>query len=95
MQKLTVTGKELGLKAIRGRALLPKELSALLRVSERWVEDHMSNGTFPIPWFFIGAKTRVADSADVDDYLQKIKIPAGTTPLSARKTNQNEEVIPE
>jgi predicted DNA-binding transcriptional regulator AlpA len=83
-----ITGNELGLKALRGRAVTVKEISSLLRTSERWVEVHMSDGTFPFAWYQIGPKTRVADSMDIDEWLLKIKVPAGCAPLPKKAINQ-------
>jgi predicted DNA-binding transcriptional regulator AlpA len=83
-----ITGRELGLKALRGRAISTKEISALLRVSERWVESHMSDGTFPFAWFPISPKNRVADSADIDAWLHGIKVQAGTAPLPKKAIKQ-------
>jgi predicted DNA-binding transcriptional regulator AlpA len=76
-----ITGKAIGLKTVRGRLLKTFEVAGLLRVSERWVQHHMQNGTFPIQWFPVGMRDRVVDSADLDEWLSKMKISAGTAPL--------------
>jgi len=76
-----LTGKTLGLTAVRGRFLTTKEVAGFLRVSERWVEMHMNTGTFPVRWFPIGLRDRVVDSADLDTWLSKIRVEAGTAPL--------------
>jgi hypothetical protein len=41
----------------------------------------MNDGTFPFEWFPINERKRIADSADIDKWLMKIKIPAGTAPV--------------
>jgi predicted DNA-binding transcriptional regulator AlpA len=71
-----LTGKDLGLKTVRGRLLKAREVAAFLRVSERWVEMHMNAGTFPV-----GEHNRLVDSADLEEWLSKILIEAGTAPL--------------
>ena len=76
-----VTGKDIGLKTVRGRLLTVKEVASFLRVSDRWVQSHMSNGTFPVKWFPIGERDRVVDSTDLDEWLSKIWINAGMAPL--------------
>jgi predicted DNA-binding transcriptional regulator AlpA len=76
-----ITGKDLGLKAVRGKLLTVKEIAKFLRVSDRWVRSHMIDGTFPVRWYPIGERDHVVDSADLDDWLSKVVIEAGTAPL--------------
>jgi len=76
-----ITGKQLGLKAVRGRLLTAKEVATFLRASERWVHKHMHDGTFPFKWYLIGERDRVVDSADLDDWLKKTVIGAGMAPV--------------
>ena len=76
-----ITGKELGMKSVRGRFMTVKEVASFLRVSVRWVHSHMADGTFPVRWFLIGLRDRVVDSADLDEYLSKVFMSAGTVPL--------------
>jgi len=76
-----LTGRDIGLKTVRGKLLTTKEVAGFLRVSERWVQAHMRSGTFPIRWFMIGLRDRVVDSADLDEWLSKTYFSAGTAPL--------------
>ena len=76
-----ITGKDIGLKSVRGRFMTVKEVAAFLRVSTRWVHSHMADGTFPVRWFLIGLRDRVVDAADLDEWLSKIFIRAGMAPL--------------
>jgi len=76
-----ITGKEIGLKTVKGRLMTTKEVASFLRVSVRWVEKYMNNATFPIKWYPIGYRKRVVDSADLDEWLSKIFIRAGMEPL--------------
>jgi len=82
-----LTGKVIGLKSVCGKLLTTKEVAEFLRVSERWVQSHMANGTFPIRWFPLGERNRLVDSADLDNFLSKINILAGTAvlPLKSEK----------
>ena len=82
-----ITGKDIGLASVRGRLLTTKEVAAFLRVSTRWVTSHMADGTFPVRWFLIGLRDRVVDSADIDEWLSKVFIRAGTAqlPLKAER----------
>jgi hypothetical protein len=88
-----VTGKQLGLTAVRGQMLLPSEIALILRVSERWVQDRMHNGTFPVRWYYINEKARAVDSEDLNDWLRKIRVEAGTAllPTKALKEIQGKE----
>ena len=90
-----MTGKDLGLTAVRGRLLITKEIAEFLRTSVRWVESHMNDGTFPFRWYPIGERNHAADSADFDDWLRKIVIEAGTAavPQKAMEKITQEEVI--
>lgn len=76
-----VTGKQLGLTSVRGRLLTTGEIARFMRVSEPWVQNHMKDGTFPVRWYLIGERCHVVDSADLDDWLRKTRIEAGTAPL--------------
>ena len=74
------TGKDLGLKSVRGRLIDANEIAEFLHVSPRWVHKKMQDGTFPIRWRTIGERGRVVDTADLDDWLKKTVINAGTVP---------------
>jgi len=76
-----LTGKQLGLTAVRGWLMLPDEIAPFLRVSPRWIRNGMQNGTFPIRWRYINSKCRVVDSADLNDFLADIYRDAGTALL--------------
>jgi hypothetical protein len=41
-------------------------------------------GTFPVRWYLIGERDHVVDSMDLDEYLRKTQIAAGTAPLPPR-----------
>jgi len=89
-----LTGKDLGLTAVRGYLLVTKEIAEFLRTSERWVQSHMNDGTFPFRWYLIGERLHAADSADFDDWLHRIMIEAGTAPLplkAVKKIKKEEE----
>jgi predicted DNA-binding transcriptional regulator AlpA len=79
-----MTGKDLGLTAIRGRLLIVKEIADFLRTSERWVQIHMNDGTFPFPWYPIGERLHAADSYDIDRWLVSIKVESGTAEVPKR-----------
>ena len=83
-----ITGKAFNLKSFRGYSMTIKDVAALLGFSERWCEKHMNNGTFPIRWYSIGERIRVIDSADLDEYLAKTVISAGTAPLPLKAVSK-------
>jgi len=76
-----MTGKDIGLTTVKGRLLTTKEIAVFMRVSERYVQKHMADGTFPVRWFPIGERDRVVDSADLNEWLAKIFVKAGTATL--------------
>jgi hypothetical protein len=80
-----MTGKEIGLTAIKGRAISAADLAKMLHVSDRWVEMRMKDGSLPINWFPVGERIRLVDSVDVDAWLLSIRVSAGTLPLPIPK----------
>lgn len=78
------TGEDLGLTTVRGRLLTTSDVASFLCVSERWVQAHMKDGTFPFAWYLIGERDHVVDSADLDDWLKKTRIQAGAAPLPVK-----------
>ena len=88
------TGKDFGLKNIQGRPLVTSELARVLRVSERWIQNGIKEGTFPIPYYPISPRIHVFDSAKVDAYLGKIMAEAGAAqlPLKAIRKLKKEAV---
>jgi hypothetical protein len=75
-------------KTIRGELLTVEEVSKHLHVSTRWIERNMNNGTFPLDWYPISVRKRCIDSADVQDFLQKIRVSAGTVPLPPKSEKE-------
>jgi hypothetical protein len=66
--------------AVRGILLTTKEVGLILRSSTRWVEKNMADGTFPFRWYLFGPRLRMCDSADLNDWIEKMRIPAATVP---------------
>jgi len=90
-----ITGKDLGLTAVRGRMLHPRDMAPFLGISVRTIEAQMHNGTFSIRWYFMGVKDRVVDSEDFNDFLEKKRVEAGTAllPKKAIKTICKKEEV--
>ena len=88
-----MTGKDFGLSTVKGTLLITKEIAEFLRTSERWVQKHMSDGTFPVRWYPIGERDRAVDSADLDDWLKKIAVEAGTSTLPKRSAKKIKEEV--
>jgi len=89
----TTTGKDLGLTTVRGKLLVVKEIAVFLRVSERWVQQHMADGTFPFQWYPIGDRDRAVDSADLDEWLKKISVDAGSVPVPLKTTRKTKKEV--
>ena len=83
-----MTGKDLGLTTVKGELVNTAKMAEFLGTSERWVQLHMKDGTFPFPWYPIGERNHAADSVDIDQWLSSIKVPAGTTPVPKRATKK-------
>jgi predicted DNA-binding transcriptional regulator AlpA len=68
--------KETKTKLPRGRWLEPREQAEMIGVSLSWIYSTMRKRTLPWPVYSIGPK-RLADSEDIQEWLIKVKIPAG------------------
>ena len=92
-----MTGKEsrekFGITAVKGEILKPQEIASIMRMSKRWVQKHMHDGTFPIPWYPLGAKGRGVDSVDLNNYLKRIRAEVGTAQLSDKAIKKLQEEV--
>jgi predicted DNA-binding transcriptional regulator AlpA len=61
----------------KNKKLSVAEIAEKIGVSPEWVYRHMKNGTLPFPWYLISVGRRVADSADIDAWLESVKIAPG------------------
>lgn len=64
-------------KPVRGELLTMEEASEKIRLSMKWIYNHMENGTLPFPWFMPSSGKRLMDSADIEDWQRTTKIPVG------------------
>jgi predicted DNA-binding transcriptional regulator AlpA len=65
---------------VRGKLLNVKQAVEKAGMGKSWFYERMRNGTLPFPWFFPTPGKRLFDSADIEDWHRKIKVPAGTSP---------------
>jgi predicted DNA-binding transcriptional regulator AlpA len=72
------------LKTIRGKLITVEEAVNVTRLGKDWFYRHMKNGTLPFPWFRLSTAKRVIDSADLNDWLNVLKIPVGIKPGNKR-----------
>ena len=61
----------------RGEWLSLTKASKKIGLGRAWFYRHMAKGTLPFPWFFLSQAKRAFDSVDLDDWLQKRRVPAG------------------
>jgi len=89
-----LTGESLGLTAVTGRLLMPREVARFLRVSERYVQQLIQDGDLPVSHFPISTKVQRIASEDLNNYLAKIRAEAGSAllPTGAVKKIGREEV---
>jgi predicted DNA-binding transcriptional regulator AlpA len=64
-------------KLPRGQWLTVKEMAKKSGLAVPTVYHMIETRTLPWPCFPVAATKKVADSADIDDWLMKIRIPAG------------------
>ncbi|MCL2210220.1 MAG: hypothetical protein FWC03_11755 [Treponema sp.] len=63
-------------RPVRGKLVGMKEASERIFMGKTWIYDHMRDGTLPFPWFNLATGKRAFDTADLDDFLLKRKVPA-------------------
>ena len=73
----TVPQKE---KPVNGKLLSMKEAAEKSGMSTKWIYARMKEGTLPFPWYMASAGKRLIDSDDIENWLRRIKIPAGKMP---------------
>jgi len=88
-----LTGKDLSLTSVKGQLLTTKEIAVFLRTSEKWVINHMKDGTFPFDWYQVGDRNHVADKCDLDRWLSMIKVQAGTAPVPKKSLKKIKEEV--
>lgn len=88
-EQVPISGKDIGMKTIKGYLMTVAEVATFLRVSKRWLEMHLNNGTFPIKWYSIRTRGRVFDSMDVEEWLSKMFVNAGSAPLPLKRRAKN------
>jgi excisionase family DNA binding protein len=57
-----------------------KEVSERIGMSEAWIYARMKDGMLPFPRYPVSGGGRRCDSAEVDTWLESIKVPAATLP---------------
>jgi len=67
-------------KPVRGRLLDMNEAEERIGLSKEWMYKRMKKGTLPFPWFMTSPGKRFIDSADIEDWLRLVKVPAGVKP---------------
>jgi len=67
-------------KAIRGELISVSEAVKKYRIGKNWMYRHMKAGTLPFPWHPYSERKRFFDTADIEDWINMKKIPAGTRP---------------
>lgn len=85
---MEITGKNLGLKTVTGKLLSTKQVATLLGVSQRYIQKGMHDGTLPMRWYYINERDRRIDSADLDKFLDNIRISAGQKPLPRKSEKE-------
>ena len=64
----------------RGEPITVREAMKRYRIGKNWMYRHMKAGTLPFPWHPYSERRRFFDTADIEDWINMKKIPAGTRP---------------
>jgi len=75
-----ITGRSLGLTAVKGRPLYAKDIAQFFGMTTRWAQKHFANGTFPVRTREVFGRYLV-DSVDFDNFLNKVSKEAGDLAL--------------
>jgi len=67
-------------KPVRGELISIAKAAKRTGLGKDWFYRHMARGTLPFPWFPLTTGKRYMDSADIDDFLRLLKVPAGARP---------------
>jgi len=65
------------ISTVRGKLISISEAVEKTTLGKDWFYKHMEAGTLPFPWFQLSVGKRVIDTADLDDWLYMLKVPAG------------------
>lgn len=73
------------LDSVRGKLLTVNEAARITRLGKDWFYNHMKNGTLPFPWYMLTVGKRLMDSADIEDWLRILKVPAASIPGNTKE----------
>ena len=48
-----------------------------------WYYNHIKNNTLPFPWYPLCVGKRFVKASDIEAYIERIKVPAGSMPKEA------------
>ena len=66
--------------AVRGKLITIGEAVEMYPLAKDWYYRHMEAGTLPFPWYQLSVGKRTMDTADIESWLYKCKVPAGSLP---------------
>ena len=72
-----VQSKQTNSSVIRGELLSIEEVAPQMRYSGRWIRQMIKEGTFPIRYYRVGPRGILVDSADLNDWLIKMRVEPG------------------
>ena len=75
------------MKPVRGELIGVAQAAAMIGLSPGWLYTGMRTGKLPFPHIQVSIGRTKFDSADIEDYLLRVKQPAGKeAPISTNKT---------
>jgi len=66
--------------AVRGELISIGEAVEKYPLAKDWYYRHMEAGTLPFPWYQLSVGKRFMDTADIEAWIEKCKVPAGKLP---------------
>jgi len=65
---------------MRGRLISISEAVKLYSIKKDFYYSNMKNGTLPFPWYPLAMGKRFVNTADIEEWIEKVKVPAGKFP---------------
>ena len=65
---------------VRGELITILEAVDKYPLGKDWYYNRMDAGTLPFPWYMLSPGKRVMDTADIEAWLNKCKVPVGKLP---------------
>ena len=69
-----------GIATVRGKLIPLSKAEEMYPLGRNWFYRHMRAGTLPFPWYQLSVGKRLVDTADIEDWIELKRVPAGSMP---------------